>query len=321
MTESLPVDRLTTAALPAAISRLRAGSTPTGMADELRIRQKAALEWRDAAEAVASLIDLPEADEAVDYLKSECLLGYPVDLASGNIFVLLADGDSTGGISLDRLSDQIIAKNQAIALGQPGPYAEGACLVPWVESDQISFSSLQRRKVIGREYNYGSAYFASSTDMCTGDAIRTLFLPSLRSVPRLSEYGRGITLLYQTRYALTRQAVNQKDLSPAAYWLDESKLFKFEFDVMERLCGDTYTDMVEPHAESLRVNKDTLDKPGDVLNRRRKKALRKVFAGAQDPELHVWNGVAERNALMDYHGGVERHGRYLHHVARTGFRG
>jgi len=253
-------------------------------AHDIETRLRIVRSWRDGAHDVAG--ERTETQPTWAFLRTGGMLGLPVAGAPDAVIAL-----RPGAAAPDRSIADLLAAAplQIMAAGGP-PYQDGLCLVP--------DPGVERRLPI----------YVGAIDVLTGRPVRTIRLPV--SKPALSRAGRGVLLLYQARYAMWSRHV-PGPAKPLNYWESEASLQIFEFQLLRAIGGDTYTAAVQAFLDALAAAGDLLDRPQDVLDRRHRAALGRVFRDADDAELHLWGSVAYRNAIQLSLGSPQAFAEYL----------
>ncbi|WBB69205.1 hypothetical protein [Micromonospora sp. WMMD812] len=253
-------------ALPAALLALLGGDAEAAAAD-VRDRLDIIRNWRDAAREVAG--DRTETQPTWTFLRTGSMLGVPIGGVPAAVVAL-----RPGAPAVDRPIADLVGEAR-LRGGQE--FQGGLFLVPDPDLD-------------GRMPVYFDA-----VDVLTGQPVRTIRLPV--GEPALSRPGRGVLLLYQARYAMGLRYV-PGPAKPLNYWEHEAALHIFEFGLLRAVAGDAYQAAVRSFLDALVAEGSLLERPQNVLDRRQRAALGRVFDGADEREVHLWGSVAYRNAIQ-----------------------
>jgi len=253
-------------------------------ARDIETRTRIVRQWRDGAQEVAG--ERTETQPTWEFLRTGGMLGLPVAGVAEAVIALRPGAPAPG-----RSIEDLLAEAPLHVMADGGPlYADGLCLVP--------DPGVERRMPV----------YVGAIDVLTGQPVRTIRLPV--NGPALSRAGRGVLLLYQTRYAMGARHVPGA-AKPLNYWEAEAALHVFEFQLLRATAGDAYTAAVQAFLDALAEAGDMLDRPQDVLDRRHRTALGRVFRDADDWELHLWGSVAYRNAIQLSLGSPQAFAEYL----------
>ena len=253
-------------------------------ARDIETRTRIVRQWRDSAQEVAG--QRTETQPTWEFLRTGGMLGLPVAGVPDAVIAL-----RPGAPAPDRPIEDLLAEAPLHVMADGGPrYADGLCLVP--------DPGVARRMPV----------YVGAIDVLTGQPVRTIRLPV--NGPTLSRPGRGVLLLYQTRYAMGSRHV-PGPAKPLNYWEAEAALNIFEFQLLRATAGDAYAAAVQAFLDALAAAGDMLDRPQDVLDRRHRTALGRVFRDADNWELHLWGSVAYRNAIQLSLGSPQAFAEYL----------
>lgn len=239
---------------------------PPDLVKELDVpaRFEVAKEWALAAKQVAETTQNPEALKLWDFINSRTALG--VAMPEGGIHYFFTEKPER-------------------------PADEYAILTPIVEADieRLPEDDFRRQLAEGK-HNVAAQYREGS---------HAIYLPP----QSFGKLGKGILLQHEGMHAwldLEKQIGREaKD----SHWFEEAGVFKFEFDLLGKLVGDPYTDLVTRVSETIA---GTEDNPNALsasyeLTDEDRKIIAEGLETSNDQEIDFWlNTVVKFAAFWQY---------------------
>lgn len=239
---------------------------PATEANELALetRFKVALSWVESARQVAKQTQNNKAQEIVDFISTLGTLAVP--MPDGNTHYIFKDKPKY-------------------------PIDNYFFLVPLLpeDADRLPKNDGRQDLIKGAAVNVAEYHEGS----------QVIYLPP----HECSNITKGILLLHEGLHA-KGDLVNKYDRTvPNAEWLEEADAFVFEFDLLQKLGGETYLQILDKLNKGIQPSGEDPSRvilPNECFTDEDRDELASALQSTTDFERSLWEGVIVDNAFWNY---------------------
>jgi hypothetical protein len=243
-----------------------AKSEPPDLVKELDVpaRYEIAKDWALAAKQVVEATEDPDALKVWDFLNNRTTIG--VAMPKGGIHYFFTEKPER-------------------------PVEEYAFLTPIVAADSERLPEGDfRRQLAEGKHNVAAQYCEES---------HAIYLPP----KNFGKLGKGILLQHEGMHAwLDLETMIDREAKDS-HWFEETDVFKFEFGVLGKLIGDSYTDLVTNVSETIAGAEDNPNalRASYQITDDDRKMISEGLETSNDQEIDFWlNTVVKINAFWEY---------------------